>query len=85
MLRVFLACLFAVGLSSCSGDDLEKEEFNVLFYSGGQEQFLGAVSGLSACQSAASAKATSTNLSPSSWSYVCCKKTATSDCASKHK
>lgn len=71
-------------LGSCS-QNLESVEFNAYFYyPDDREEFLGTVTGLSSCQIAASAKAKSLGMS-SNWSYVCCLKTNSSNCAEKHK
>ena len=92
MRRVFLALSFAVlmagGLIGCGEEDLEQADFNAYFYfpDNNREEFLGLVKGLSACQRVAGARATSLNMSRSSgWSYICCKKTLSSNCESKHK
>jgi hypothetical protein len=80
--------LIAIVLAGCSEENLERADFNAYFYypNNGREEFLGQVRGLSACQSAASAKAASLNMNRSSgWSYICCKKTSSSNCESKHK
>jgi predicted small lipoprotein YifL len=89
MRRVFVALLFAVlmtgGLTGCGED---RPDFNAYFYfpEDNREEFLGLVKGLSACQRAAGARATSLNMSRSSgWSYICCKKTSSSNCESKHR
>jgi hypothetical protein len=63
-------------------------DFNVYFYYPNmtREEFLGLVRGLAACQSAASSRASSLNMTRAAgWSYICCKKTSSSNCESKHK
>ena len=92
MKRVFVALSFAVlmagGLTGCGEEDLERADFNAYFYypDNNREEFLGLMTGLSACQRAAAGRATSLNMSRSSgWSYICCKKTSSSSCESKHK
>ena len=93
MMRIIVVFLVAVGLAGCGEENLEKADFNVYFYypkSSGEtvqrEEFLGLVTGLSSCQRASSSKAASLNMSRSSdWSYICCKKTSTSNCESKHR
>ncbi len=88
MRRIFFIALLAFGLAGCWEENLEQAEFNAYFYypNNGREEFLGLVKGLSACQSTASAGAASLNMSRSTgWSYICCKKTASSSCESKHK
>lgn len=93
MKRIALVFLVMAGLAGCREENLEKADFNVYFYypkSSGEnvphEEFLGLVTGLSSCQRASSSKAASLNMSRSSgWGYICCKKTSTSNCESKHK
>lgn len=88
MARLFVFGLLALGLAGCFEEDLEKADFNAYFYypNNGPEVFLGLVRGLSACQSAAAYRATSLNMSRSTgWSYICCKKTSSSSCESKHR
>lgn len=88
MKRISFIALLAFGLVGCWEENLEQSEFNAYFYypNNSREEFLGLVKGLSACQSAASARAASLNMSSSTgWSYICCKKTSTSSCESKHK
>lgn len=83
-----IAVLMMAGLTGCGEEDLERADFNVYFYfpDNSREEFLGLVKGLSACQRAAGARATSLNMSRSTrWSYICCKKTSSSDCESKHR
>ena len=66
--------------------DREYYTYNAYFYdSNEREVYLGVVKGLAACQSSASGYANSTGLSNSEWSYICCRKTSASECASKHK
>jgi hypothetical protein len=82
------AALIAGGLVGCGEEDLERAHFNAYFYfpDNNREEFLGLVTGLSACQRAAFARASSLNMSRSSgWSYICCKKTTSSNCETKHK
>ncbi len=88
MTRFLFLGLLAVGLTGCSKEDLEKADFNAYFYypDNNREEFLGLVRGLSACQSAAGARASSLNMTRSTgWSYICCKKTSSSSCESKHR
>jgi hypothetical protein len=88
MRQIVLICLLAFGLSGCGDENLEQADFNAYFYypSNGQEEALGLVHGLSACQRAAAGRAASLNMSNTSgWSYICCKKTASSSCESKHR
>lgn len=92
MRRVFVALSFAIlmagGLTGCGEEDLERADFNAYFYfpDNNREEFLGLMKGLSACQRAAGTRAASLNMSRSSgWSYICCKKTSSSNCESKHR
>jgi hypothetical protein len=79
-------CTVAVLLFGCGEPNLEHEDFNAYFYfPDGREEYLGGVRGLSACQSAANARASALNMSASDWSYICCRKTSSSECASKHR
>ena len=65
---------------------LEDKKFNVYFYyPNGRELHLGVVKGLSACQDSAWAKAQSLRMQNANWSYICCLKTRSSECKSKHK
>lgn len=66
--------------------NLEKAKFNVLFgYPNGEEERLGQVTGLSACQALAYQRAQSLGLLYADWGYVCCLKTRRSGCAEKHR
>jgi hypothetical protein len=79
---------FAVAVTGCGEENLERADFNTYFFPPDNEEevYLGLFHGLSSCQSAAYAKANSLNMSRSSgWSYICCKKTSSSNCQSKHK
>ena len=61
-------------------------DFNVYFYyPNGKEKYLGQVSGLSACQSAAGSYAARKEVDSSTWSYICCRVTNDSSCESKHR
>jgi len=66
---------------------IENSQFNVYFYyPDDKEEYLGAYSGLGGCQSAAYSKADHLDLpQSSSWSYICCRITSSSNCASKHR
>lgn len=76
--------LFA-GLIACS-PNLESSTFNVYVYPDGDrpEIYLGQAAGLSQCQSRAWAFKSEKNLD-NNWSYICCRQTNASSCASKHK
>jgi hypothetical protein len=74
-----------LGLMGCD-PDLEKSDFNAYFYfPDDREEYLGQVTGLSSCQSAAGARAKELNMIDSDWSYICCRITSSSSCASKHR
>ena len=79
--------LATVLLSGCE-ENLEKADFNAFFYYPGspmREEYLGQVHGLSACQSIARSKASALKMTSANWSYICCKKTSSSSCESKHR
>jgi hypothetical protein len=85
MRRVFFPTIVIALLLFGCGEDLEQADFNAYFYyPEGREEFLGLVRGLSACQVAASSRAASLHITKG-WSYICCKQTSSSSCASKHK
>jgi hypothetical protein len=86
--RILFIAIVAFILSACGEENLERADFNVYFYypNMSREEFLGLAKGLSACQAMASNRAGSLNMTRSTgWSYICCKKTPFSNCASKHK
>lgn len=64
---------------------VEASSFNVYFYTGDREEYLGVAGNLSRCHNVAQAKAVEDELSASEWSYVCCRITSSSSCASKHR
>lgn len=66
---------------------IERSDFNVYFYYPGneREEYLGQVSGLSACQSAANSRAYSLDMQSADWDYICCRVTSSSSCESKHQ
>lgn len=77
---VFVPVLF----TSCT-QNLESAEFNAYFYyPDNREELIGTVTGLSSCQAAASSKADSLKIKDN-WDYICCLKTSSSGCKSKHK
>lgn len=56
------------------------------YYPGGTERYLGEVQGLAGCQSQAHWWAKVEGVHGSSdWSYICCRVTKDSPCASKHR
>lgn len=81
-----LGTLVVVALVGCGEPNLETADFNAYFYfPDGREEHLGEVRGLSACQSAANARAASLDMLEADWSYICCRKTSNSECESKHR
>ena len=87
LLAIFI-CSVSLVASGCNEENLERTDFNVYFYypRGDREEYLGVVNGISSCQRAAGARASSLQMTSSTgWSYICCKKTASSNCVSKHK
>jgi hypothetical protein len=85
---IAIVALLPFGLAGCWEENLEKADFNAYFYhpKNEREEYLGLVRGLSACQKAAWNRASSLNMSRSDgWSYICCKRTSSSSCESKHK
>lgn len=94
------ACLALamIGLAGC-GDScreysayscaqLARADYNVYFYypESRGEVYLGVASGLAGCGGMAHSFASSKSLAASSgWSYVCCLKTNSSECAEKHR
>jgi hypothetical protein len=77
--------MFVSLLMGCERN-LKNEIFNVYFsFPEGREEYLGQATGLGACGSIAHEKARSLNMSSANWSYVCCLKTSSSECAEKHR
>lgn len=73
--------------SAFSCKDLEEKDHNVYltFADKNNGKLLGVTKGVAACRNMAYKHANSINLSKESgWSYVCCTKTADSECAEKH-
>lgn len=65
---------------------IENSDYNAYFYyPNDREEYLGQVSGLNDCQSVAWEKARTLNMVNSDWSYICCRITRSSACASKHR
>jgi hypothetical protein len=86
--RLVTITTLLLALSGCGEENLERADFNAYFYypESQREEYLGLVKGISACQAAAGAKARSLNMTASTkWQYICCKKTPTSSCESKHR
>ena len=78
--------LKAVGTAPTAG--LDTATFNVYFWypNNSNEQYLGIAKGLDQCGAMASSHANSKNLSRGDgWSYICCLKTSSSECAEKHR
>ena len=73
--------------SAFSCKDLEEKDHAVFltFADKNNGKLLGVTKGVVACRTMAYKYATSINLTKESgWSYLCCTKTAESDCAEKH-
>jgi hypothetical protein len=73
--------------SAFSCKDLEEKDHAVFltFADKNNGKLLGVTKGVAACRSMAYKHANSINLTKESgWSYVCCTKTADSECAEKH-
>lgn len=70
---------------SCS--ELSKATYNVHFYyPSGRAEYLGVAEGLSSCGAVAHNFARSKELNQNNdWSYICCLKTSSSECAEKHR
>lgn len=84
--------LLAVGawllLTQCTERSPSTATFNVYFWhpNSNEQKYLGTVSGLAQCQAAAHGFARSLNMDRGDgWSYICCLKTSTNECAEKHR
>ena len=77
----------ATGVALGCSEDLESAQINAYFYyPDDREVYLGVVQGISECQSAASNFAASKGFTTSDrWDYICCLKTSSSECATKHR
>ena len=85
---IYLVIAYFVGWWPFDDTDraVENSNFNVYFYyPSDQEEFLGQANGLSSCQATASSFAYQKNLIDSNWSYICCRITSDSSCATKHR
>ena len=85
---IFFVIGFALIFSQCSEKNSSTATFNVYFWypNNSNEQYLGTAKGLDQCGATASNHATSKNLSRADgWSYICCLKTSSSECAEKHR
>lgn len=74
--------------SQCTERNPSTANFNVYFWypNNSNELYLGTAKGLDQCGTIASNHAISKNLTRSDgWSYVCCLKTSSSECAEKHR
>ena len=86
-LKNFCFAFAAIGLMAC-GDNTKSASYNVYFWfpDDSKEYHLGVSSGLDSCGSIAHSFANTKGLTRADgWSYVCCMKTATSECAEKHR
>lgn len=73
--------------SSYTCEQLEKQHYNVYFFSvdDKKDYALGVANSLSGCQQVAHAFAYNKGFQSREWSYICCLKTANSECAEKHR
>jgi len=83
--------IFVVGsmiLSFCSERHPASAKYNVYFYfpADSKEYYLGVTQGLDQCGQTAWNFAREKGLKNNNdWSYICCLKTSTSECESKHR
>lgn len=85
---IFFIIGIAFIFSQCTEQNPSTATFNVYFWypNNSNEQYLGIAKGLDQCGAVASSHANSKNLSRGDgWSYVCCLKTSSSECAEKHR
>jgi hypothetical protein len=98
MIHRLLIVALALLLSACGDEcseysghsckELARARYNTFFYfpNSGKEEQLGVVTGLAQCGEMARSYAVSKELTrDSGWSYVCCLKTDSSECAEKHR
>jgi hypothetical protein len=88
--RDFSICLsaFILGLLAACGPNIENAQYNVLFWFPENDKAypLGVSNGLAECGSIAHGFAQSKSMNRNSgWSYICCMKTSSSECAEKHR
>ncbi len=95
----YILCILATfALIGCSDEcreysdftckQIESATYNAYFYfpNGEKEYYLGVSYGLQQCGALAHSYASSKELgSNSGWSYICCMKTDSSECAEKHR
>jgi hypothetical protein len=85
---IFFLIGIALIFSQCTERNPSTATFNVYFWypNNSNEQYLGIAKGLDQCGAMASNHANSKNLSRGDgWSYICCLKTSSSECAEKHR
>lgn len=88
LIVIYLVASFFLGWWPFDETDraIENSDFDIYFYyPNGKEEYLGQVRRLSSCQSVAGSYAYNKGISSSDWSYICCRVTSDSSCASKHK
>jgi len=88
LIVIYLVAAFFLNLWPFDNTEraIEASDFNAYFYyPNGNEYYLGKVTGLPACQSTARSHAAYKNISNSNWSYICCRITSDSSCATKHR
>ena len=71
--------------SQYSCDQIQKADYNVYFYVGNREEYLGEAKGLGQCGARARARASRMEPQPSNWSYICCMIAKGSSCYEKHR
>lgn len=85
---VFLSIIVAIVVAICSDPSSPSARFNVYFWypDNPNEKYLGTVNGLDNCGATAWSYAAAKNLGRGDgWSYICCLKTSSSECAEKHR
>lgn len=72
--------------SDFSCKEIDNAEYNVYFYLGQKELYLGQANGLAACGSIAWNKASSLSMDRGDdWGYICCMIAKGSSCYEKHR
>jgi hypothetical protein len=84
---IFISFIGFFLFKACSSLSPESSDFNVYFRfsADSKDYFLGVTYGLEECRSLAFNFANSKKMSRNDdWSYICCMKTASSECQEKH-
>ena len=71
--------------SQYSCDQIQKADYNVYFYVGSREEYLGQAKGLGQCGALARGRFSKMEERPSDWSYICCMIAKGSSCYEKHR